>query len=806
MTNEREKLTWSDFMWAVMLGVLMSVLAWWWGDAGTPSDMWEEISVAAGLRPPTAPFPCVWHAMVQGIFGSIGVNAGLAFLRVAGPIALGIATGVGFILLYELVPAVLRGRMQLAGWSRFIVRIVLAQGAVCFACSEPVWNTCRFFSPATLQFIITVAAAALCVRAFRLKVMRHLYAAAAMLGVLAAETPVGIVLPIGLIVYGWWRGGRTSVPGDPDPLINPFVRTMVVRRITYSFFCGFLPAVALNVVFFCAHDGLEAQAWNGFEYVLHVVARYVQLFATAASVMGWVFLVVFALLPLVLAASLLRKATDDDQFMPLTSGIFYVFVGAVAFLQLAGWRVFWFWAWTTPQNVSSPYLLCISSVLSAITLSLSLCVLGVEVYFRNFRKIAVTRFQDAVEEDAAADPVVESFQKVNRLRRLLVRCEPILVFALVLPMRMKPTEHQMKEMLDEYLRFTAQECSNVKTLFTDGALDAGMELAAFMQGRTLRTLSMMSGSAPRDVFLRTRGAMDEEDGLALASGAADAMRTWVRHKPQRMKDCAIQLGFELWRHDKLPMPVCGGFVAYPSADIAKDVIARGVTAATNLAHRIVELYDDGEPMSTDDVGLRQRFLFMQWRLARMCRMRADAADIAGRKAEAMAETTLANSLDARNDAYNRLKRQMDWVGMQRGARLTLREGLKIGLDRADFRLARTYAQQVLASDPQNSAANFAIGMGYFVEEQYARAEEYLKRSLEKNPEEAAALNNLAIALMRQGKYNEAETNAMLAARALPKSQAVRKTIMAIHEKMQEAKEAASKPQDEQQKEPEMLPQ
>ena len=285
----------------------------------------------------------------------------------------------------------------------------------------------------------------------------------------------------------------------------------------------------------------------------------------------------------------------------------------------------------------------------------------------------------------------------------------------------------------------------------------------------------------------------------------DALRTWVRHKPEGMKATAIQLGFELWRHDKLPMPVCGGFVAFPSADIAKDVVARGVIAATNLAHRIVALYDDGEPMSTDDVGLKQRFLFMQWRLARMCRMRADAADVAGRKAEAMAETTLANSLDDRNEAYNRLRRQMDWVGMQRGARLTLREGLKIGLDRADFRLARTYAQQVLASDPQNSAANYAIGMGYFVEEQYARAEEYLKRSLEKNPEEAAALNNLAIALMRQGKYYEAETNAMLAARALPKSKAVRKTVYAILEKMQEAKKAASKPQDEQQNEPEMLP-
>ena len=799
--NERERLTRSDFAWALMLGVVTAALAWFWGGEGIPSDLWEEISVAAGLRPPTAPFPCVWHAMVQGLFSLLGVNGGLFALRVMGPLALGIATGVGFILLYELVPAVLRGRMQLAGWSRFIVRIVLAQGAVCFACSEPVWNVCRFFSPATLQFLITTAAASLCARAFRLRIMRLLYAAAAMLGVLAAETPVGIVMPIGLVIYGWWKGGRASVPGAPDPLINPFVRTMVVRRITYSFFLGFLPTIALNVVFFSSHDGLEAFSWNGFEYVLHFVARYVQLFATAASVIGWGFIAIFAVLPLVLAGVLLRRATDDDKFMPLNYGIFYVLAGIVAFLQLAGWRVFWFWAWTTPQNVSSPYLLCISSVFSAITLSLSLCVLGVEVYFRNFRKIAGTRFQDAVE-DVAAQPVVESFQNVNRLRRMLVRCEPLLVFALVLPMRMKPTEHRMKEMLDEYLQLTAEECSGVKVLFTDGALDAGMELAAFMQGRKLHTLSMMSSSEPRDIFIRKRAAMDEEDFLSLASGSADAMRTWVRDRPARVRDFAIQLGFELWRHDKLPMPICGGFVAYPGQNLALDVAARNVEAATNLAHRVLALYKESKPMASDDVGLKQRFMFMQWRLARMCRMRADIADKAGRKDEAMAETELANSLDAKNEAYKRLRWQMDWVGMQRGARLTLREGLKIGLDRADFRLARTYAQQVLATDPHNSAANFAMGMGYFVEEQYARAEEYLKRSLLLNPDEAAALNNLAIALMRQGKYAEAETNAMHAARVLPKSQAVRKTVYAILEKRQEEREAqAKKAREEEVKQP-----
>lgn len=82
-------------------------------------------------------------------------------------------------------------------------------------------------------------------------------------------------------------------------------------------------------------------------------------------------------------------------------------------------------------------------------------------------------------------------------------------------------------------------------------------------------------------------------------------------------------------------------------------------------------------------------------------------------------------------------------------------------------MARTYAQQVLVSNPDDSAANFAIGMGYFVEEQYGRAEIYLRRSLASRPDEPAALNNLAIALMRQGRYAEAETNALHALRVMP---------------------------------------
>ena len=789
-----ESHSWRDYAWAIALGCVFCVLSWWWGGAEVSPDMWENIAVAAGLRPPDAPFPGLWHGFSSILFNSgMGLHGGLKVLHALGPLSLGLVTAVIFMVFYELLPMTLRLRMKRVGWSRFIVRIVLVQATVCFVCAEPVWRACRFFSPTTLQLLLTAIAAILCCRAFRLKSLARVYVAAVMLGILAAETPVGIVLPLVLVAAGWWRGIGSMHDPTPNPLANPLVRLLSLRRMTYAFMAGFLPAVVANVAFFLSKDGMAAQDWNGVQYVVHVIARYGQLLVSAATPIGWLFIFGFVGVPLVLASMLGSKATDDDKFLPYRYGIFFLLAGVVAFLQIAGWKSFWFWTWTSVQNVTSDYLLFLCALGSAVTLMLALGVIGVEIYFRNYRRIAETRFEDALE-DLAAKPMTKSFRPVDRIRRVLLRCEPFVVIALVLPFRWQPTVNEMRLLVGDFARWTAAECEHATRLFTDGAVDAGIEVAAALGGKVLRTISMMSGGTPREVYIRERDALDAEDKELLATGAPDALRTWVRHKPERMADVAIQLGFELWRHDKLPMPVCGGFVAYPGGGPAGNWTMEGVAGAHSLANRLLALYEDADPMGVADRSLKSAFIFVQWRLARMCRMRADALDKAGKTSEAIAETELADRLDAKNEAYSQLRRQMDWVGMQKGARLTLREGMKIGLDRADFRLARTYAQQVLVSNPDDSAANFAIGMGYFVEEQYGRAEEFLRRSLASRPDEPAALNNLAIVLMRQGRYAEAETNALHALRVLPDSSAVKKTVDAIRNK---AASALSSPEQKQ---------
>ena len=774
------ELTWRDHAVVCALGLGIAVLAWLSGNsAAVPPDLWDEIAVAQGLRPPPTPFPGLWHVLVALLFGGVGLERGLFVLRLLGPVSLGLAALLAFCLFDEVLPETLRTRMRHKGWSRRIVRFVLIQGAVFFVCSDPVWRAGQIFSPTMLLLLLTLASLSLFFRALRVSRQRTAIALSALLGLLTAETPLGVLpmaaFPLVVIL-------RTRVAAKVMPLANPLVRVVAFRRMSLAFIGAWLAMLTANTLFFRCHGGLEAQDWNAFTYYIHYLHHYVQVVEGAATAIGWIFIAGVVVFPLVMSSALVRHATDDDSFLDYHLAFYFAAAGLLAFLQSAGWKPFWFWTWIeAPAPVGSSYFLCLCLLATSLTAMLSLCVLGVEIYFRNYRRIALIRFQDAVEEAPDAEKMVQNFRLVDRVLRAVLLYEPLVAAALIVPGLFTTPEHEMAAIVNEGVRLTAAECGDARVLFTDGALDAAVEVAAAAQGKSLKTLSMMSGTQPYEIYLRTRGETDEEDRNMLAVGAADALRIWVRAKPECATNIALQLGFELWRHDKLPMPPCGGLVAR-TAGFAEDVAAKGRTAALSLADRILTVYETGNPMGIANHRLKSMFMFLQWRIARMARMRADAADKAGDLPLAMSESELADKLDSKNEAYGRIRRQMDWVGQQKGMRLTPREGLQIGLNRADFRLAKTFAQQVLVADPENTQANFAMGMSYFVDEQYGRAEAYLKRCLAKNPDEPAALNNLAIAQLRQGKLAEAETNAAKALRLYPSSPEVKKTFEHIRRK------------------------
>ena len=201
----------------------------------------------------------------------------------------------------------------------------------------------------------------------------------------------------------------------------------------------------------------------------------------------------------------------------------------------------------------------------------------------------------------------------------------------------------------------------------------------------------------------------------------------------------------------------------------------GAKAARALADRILDIYNEDDELETTSPELRDIFVRMQWRLARMCRVRADKLDTDKNTAEAVRESKLADELDKRNTAFKKIRQQLEMLG-HGGSRLTPREGLKLGMDRADFRMAEMFARQVLVSDPDDLAANFVMGMFYFGNGQYGRAEVYLSKCLGQRPDEWTILNNLAVAQLRQGMLAEAEENARHAVRSNPDSREAKRTL------------------------------
>ncbi len=768
-----------DRLYVILLGVVISALAWTWHFETPPPDLMDSLAAAAGLRPPTQPFSLLWQCIAAPICRCLGLPMAETVLRIMGHISLGILAVLATMLFGLLLPASFRRGENLASWWRVVVRFVLFQGTALFCCSEPVWHAFRWFSPLSLQTLLAVLAALCYVKYIKEGCRAPLFAMFAILGLLSADTPVGCVL-LACVVGGHFvrallrAAGRLAVRRD-----NPFAEALMSWRITLACAVGVAVGLALEVCAFVSLDGLAAFGWTWGDYACKLPIIYLKALGATCSPRGVVFFIGVAIFPVIVGFKLVKRATDEEKHLEYIYGWIFLVAGLLAFSQLAGAKIFWFWTWAGEMGcVRDGVLKCVAMCLCAISFIWSLAVFATELYLRSFRRIELLRFQDASEKPGAA----EALASAKRLRHVVRACllvEPLLVFACVLPFRIQRTERAMLGVVADAARETVEECQGAEHVFTDGGLDAAVELAAAAAGRRLYALSLMGGADdPREVYLRTRGAVNAEERALLESGAADALRTWVRTRPDRAGAYAVQIGFELWRRDSKAMPECAGLVARP-AGFAPGAAERGAAAGRALAERLLAIYEKGKPEAVADRALRDAFLFVQWRLAVLARHRANAYDKRGGQALAMEETRLADALDKKNRALGRIRATMAWASRKKLERMTPQEGLRRGLAQADFAVARVFALRVLEVSPDDPAANFAIGMDFFVQRQYARAQAYLERCLVRRPNDPAVLNNLAQCRLRQGDPAGALPYAERARTILPDSPEIKRTIERI---------------------------
>ncbi len=769
-----------DFLFGGIVGAIIIALLSFWSFPGLNPSVWEGAAIASTLRPPESIFPGFWYTIAHWIFGATGFAGGLKALHWLGSIFLGLTIWSAYILLVSSMSLLTIKRPESARRYFVVTRLSAALGALFFGCADPVWRLGQTFSPESLLLFLTIFSFVLFVVYLQTSKLPLAYLSMLLLGLLTAETPMGLVLLIAVVSL-YVVSNRYGI------IIQPIIEKQVSIKwfLTFFFVLGFISGIAANCISFISMDGLAALGITGGDVPLLYVTRYWDIFISCASLMGWVLSVAIVILPFALTIFMARRASDVLYFLPYHIGVLFVICGIVSFAQLASLSPLWYWQWITdPVMFNSQYFLAVLILFSVATVAFSLLIFGIDVFCRDHHSIAITQYEvDGEYEEAKQGRFLDSF-------KFACFCMvPVLLVLAVVPGRRLTDLRNILQIINDYAEQIIEECGDAKWIFTDGSFDSHLELLAATKGKQLSALAMMAGNEPRETYIRARGIEDQEDLLALSKGAAMLLRTWVRDKTQRHKDFAIQLGFELWKRDGKEIPMCAGVLARPSGMAEKDRLG-WVEKSKVLAKRVLDVYKVHGGISKS-VGneLKELFLFAQWRISRIARMRAEVLDRLGKTDAAIADVALSKALDDNNESFRQILKGMEKVRQMTLKQVTPREGLQLALARADFALARHYGEAVIESDPDNVDANFGLGMSYFMQEQWSRAETYLRRCLVRNPNEPAVYNNLAIIKMKLKQFDEAEKLVKKALSIIPDSAEVKDTFVQILK----AKEEAAKP-------------
>ena len=756
-----------DVLIAIGLGVFVSsLLAIFRCQISAPS-VWHPLSEALGLIPPDDPMPGLWRMIVAGLAGWVGAGSIDAALMWCGHLAIGICTACIYLIfgnvILPLEQLALRRRVN---WSRHVLYILAGIGTLLVAFSEPVWRMGQTFLPETLELLVTLPVVLLLIMFMRTGRLVLSGIAVALCGVLAGESVAGVVLGLAVLVATYFSAFLTG--GTQFTFANLVVRFVSMWRLIGVFLLGFVLMVTVNCMVFAQMGGLEAHNWKPVDVVIRVFHLYGIQVVSAATPVAWFAAVFLVLVPFGLALRLMKRASDDDKFLRYSDGLIILACSVLAIMQLSPFSSFWFWTWSAVHRPVSEYLLGLFAILNALTATFGCVVFCCEIYFRNIRRIAARRFPDDTEE-VAAKRALESVAKLRRVFRWLFWSFMGLLLCAVALRLPCTTARTLLGIVDDYLEQVVDEAGDADVLFTDGRLDRGVELRAAARGKKLVALSFMDDNSVYHQKCRQRGGADKEDRDMLAFGSADLLRTWANAKTERLPTMATQIGLELWKRQGRTMPTCAGLLAR-TAGLDAQAVSNGCARAWALADRILALRKDNPDLDGNaDRLLADLFLHIQWRVAWFCHRRSEQADRTDDLALSEKEEKLGTALDEANPALGRMRQRANGLAVWQTGRLMPREGLRIGLERLDFVMARQYAQKVLQTDPEYTPANFAMGMSYLKEEQYNKAASYLRRCVEKNPKDISAWNNLAVVYQRQGSLDEAldaAERALEAAKAL----------------------------------------
>ena len=790
---QTEKIGLGDLTIASLLAALVWVLQTVWEFPGLYPGLWKSAAVASFVRPAYEVVPGYWTTFATLSYKIFGLVGSEVVFRIIGHIVLaGIAACV-YLVLREWIAFAVRMRPQRSRRRPMVMRMAAFLGSAAFVFSDPLWTAGQCLSETTILIALTMAALEFFMVFLRTCEIRYAYFCSILLGLIAAESPMGIALPIMFFVVNTLI--LNVMPSLESPFLKPAVMEVGKWHMTFLFILALIAGIVLNSWMFVVHGGVGAIGETVGSIPLKYLVEYWARFVDAASPTAWLFWAGICLMPFVVSTLKFSVSADEEKFLSYSSGLIFFFCGVLALSQSSFLPALWFWTYCP---VPSQYLLSLGLFCCAATLALSLTIFGVDALCRNHKRLAGQLFGNPAEDLAGEEEgpnasntlPVRISRSTTIVRRFGIIVVPSFILLTVIPGRFKATTRIMLTIMDDTIREIVREAGAAKFLFTDGNIDEAIELASAREGGKLHCFSLMGGDSAMCVYLRTRGLFgDKEDVFSFTHDAGMGLRSWIRDKKWRLDESAALMGFDLWKRDGLPLPPMGGLLSRPAGFGSEEARLEGVKIAHDIADRMLAVHArrGGLKLCTDE-DVVHKFLTLQWRVARMCTYRGEASDLSGLADEAIKEVNLAKKLNDKNRIYQRIMETMDKRNAMMLQKLTPREGLQLALVRADFTMGKIYAETILSVDPDNPDACFALGMYYLRERQLSRAELYLKRCLIRKPREPAVYNNLAMLQIEQGRFDAARINIDKALAIIPGSAAVQDTKKALEAAIKAANE------------------
>ena len=454
----RSRLSSSDWSAAALTaGVVMLALTLWPYPLPHPCA-WDDIAVAAGLRPAVNEFPGLGPFAMRIIFGRLGAGGGLAASIVGAHLLAGATAGLWCFVFRQMLE--FAGRLDMSDhvWNKKICPALSMAGALLVAFSEPVWTSSQVLTSAGVDLFLAAFAFAVLFRFIACGRRQMGVLAFLSFGLLAGDTPFGAMLlvPVAVLIVAGWR----MIDAHDD--IEPGVRMPPVEEFPWLLM-GLAWVVGMGVTLAITDSCFRVSGGNPGE-IGSMAGEWMRLLGEGTTVAGALVGAAVTLVPLGFMMVVFPRLTFPYAPRPAVLRIACLLAGTVAAMQLSDFPALRYRTWTQEDEaVATSMLPGIFMAAAAAAAVLSAAAFAAMAWCHE------TRFG-------------RFFVQLGRLA--VVVAVAAVVFSAGWGRQCIETRKKLAK-VDAYIVRTLDECKGRDVIVSHGRLDVMLDLRARCLGRKL---------------------------------------------------------------------------------------------------------------------------------------------------------------------------------------------------------------------------------------------------------------------------------------------------------------------------------